>query len=233
MAGWRTGLPKLGPATSLASGGTALTASCTDCHAMDPGLSHPVGVVPSMQIPEPFVLDHGKMTCTTCHEPREHAAGGMGAMLRPGLSELGLCSQCHTTATRASPHVGDWGRAHLVGAEVGVSSALAHATRGTETRECMSCHDGSVATDAGNHRIAGRSELGSEDDHPVEIAYGAGLLKRGSESMLKPAARLDHRIRLFGSYMGCGSCHSTYSRHKDLLVIPNTGSQLCLNCHQV
>lgn len=208
------------------------SSSCTECHAMDRGLSHPVGVVPSMQIPSAFVLENGKLACTTCHESTDHRGGEKGAMLRKGVSEEGLCSQCHAKQGRSSPHTGNWQRAHLVGAEVGMRASLAKASKGEETRECMSCHDGSVATDAGAHRLAMDRSMGSEDDHPVEISYRSEH-RPGLDLDLKPVSRVDPRIRMFGNYVGCGSCHSTYSRNTNLLVIPNTGSQLCMSCHRV
>ena len=81
--------------------------------------------------------------------------------------------------------------------------------------------------------MARSSDMASEDDHPVEIPYGQKLSSHAENFGLKPTSRLDRRVRLFGSHMGCGSCHSTYSRNSRLLVIPNTGSRLCLTCHQV
>lgn len=154
-------------------------------------------------------------------------------MLRQGVSEAAMCSQCHSEQGKRRPHTGNWSRAHLVGAEAGNSSALSHAAKGEETRQCMTCHDGSVATDVGAHRMGGDRSYGSEDDHPVEISYRPDAALRSSDVVLKPLNRVDHRVRVFGSYVGCGSCHSTYSRNKDLLVIPNAGSQLCMSCHQV
>jgi predicted CXXCH cytochrome family protein len=36
---------------------------------------------------------------------------------------------------------------------------------------------------------------------------------------------------LFDGNLGCGSCHSAYSKEPHLLVMNNRGSKLCLSCH--
>ncbi len=154
-------------------------------------------------------------------------------MLRPGVNDQGLCAQCHTKCGRSQGHTGNWGTAHLLGAEVGQTNLLSRASKGEETRQCMSCHDGSVATDVGAHNLRSDRSMGSEDDHPVEIAYRSDASSGHSGIPLKPVERVDRRVRMFGNYVGCGSCHSTYSKNKNLLVVPNAGSQLCLSCHRV
>jgi len=52
-------------------------------------------------------------------------------------------------------------------------------------------------------------------------------------SPLKPAEMLDERIRLFDSRVGCGTCHSLYSKRAALLVMSNSRSNLCLSCHDL
>lgn len=98
-----------------------------------------------------------------------------------------------------------------------------------ETRACVGCHDGTIASDgsASRGQASLRSETGA--DHPVGIEYRAGLNK--GELRLRPRTRLNQRVRLFDGTVGCGSCHSVYSRQANLLVENNQGSALCMSCH--
>ena len=54
------------------------------CHQMPTGLSHPVGVTPSMAVPAGLPLDAGRVSCTTCHD--EQAAAGHASR---GSREIG------------------------------------------------------------------------------------------------------------------------------------------------
>ena len=42
---------------------------------------------------------------------------------------------------------------------------------------------------------------------------------------------LDQMIRLYSGRLGCGTCHSVYSKHAKHLVMDNRGSRLCIACH--
>jgi predicted CXXCH cytochrome family protein len=75
--------------------------------------------------------------------------------------------------------------------------------------------------------------------HPVDAAgahpVGGGTTlsdpRRQEQSRLVSVASLDQRIRLFDKAVGCGSCHSVYSKNAQLLVMSNDKSRLCLSCH--
>ncbi len=225
--------PFNGPATvSGASKNHDTTAgSCTQCHTFDPVLSHPVGVRPSMAVPAGFPLENGQISCTTCHTDEQHASGGSGAMLRPGMDQANMCQQCHAAGTGRAIHHGSPMKAHLAGSELHFTRSRPAVPATEETRDCMACHDGSIAMDAGSHRVQIDSDMGSSDDHPVGVLYRSAP-GRSEAIILKDAARLDRRVRLFSSTVGCGSCHSVYSKQKALLVMENRGSRLCLQCHQ-
>jgi predicted CXXCH cytochrome family protein len=101
------------------------------------------------------------------------------------------------------------------------------ATLDAESSACMSCHDGAIARE---------SSLAIESMHGVE-GHPIGPQARmqpGSihdEFQLANTASLDHRVRLFGQAVGCGSCHSVYAGGENLLVMSNMKSRLCLSCH--
>lgn len=97
----------------------------------------------------------------------------------------------------------------------------------------MTCHDGAMASGSGTDS---RVSLGanmfdtSSSEHPI----GRYQLSNPSDAdgALKPASMLDDRIRLFNNHVGCNSCHSLYSAQRDLLVMSNESSRLCLGCHE-
>jgi predicted CXXCH cytochrome family protein len=212
---------------------------CAGCHQFDPMLSHPVNIAPSMTVPGELPLVDGRMTCQTCHteggiEAHAEATRDHTGMLR---MEAGLlCAQCHSGAelTARSMHPTALGRAHL---QAPVRMAVATDTPGAldaESRTCLGCHDGTVAGD-----IVGAMSQGlavQSGNHPIGIAHantlrGSGAFKYQSDMPVVPASSLPHRFRLFNGNIGCGSCHSPYSDHKNYLVADNYGSRLCLTCH--
>ncbi len=115
---------------------------------------------------------------------------------------------------------------------------------------CLSCHDGTIAlnslnnpsnalggnpvmagTGAGGVMPAGTSNIGSDltDDHPVNFRYDAALF--AADSSLHDPAGLTG-VRLFNGFVQCASCHDPHeSTNPAFLRVDNTGSALCLKCH--
>jgi predicted CXXCH cytochrome family protein len=211
----------------------AVVSSCDACHRMDPAMSHPVGVRPSMATPAGLPLDHGVMTCSTCHTPSaEHVAGRARAGDRVGVrvEGAGLCMACHTAGEvdSKSVHARHLGKAHL---RTGKAPATgAHAGVDFESRSCMECHDGAMAKDAGFHAPKGGPH-GMDSDHPIGVSMRQGIAGRNGDFRLASERTLDPRIRLFYGAVGCGSCHSAYSKEPAQLVMSNRRSALCLSCH--
>lgn len=94
----------------------------------------------------------------------------------------------------------------------------------------MACHDGASASDAGLHGLGARrdGQFSRTQEHPIGVRYQNN---REREIRLVNPASLDKRVRLFDQTVGCGSCHSVFSKQKQLLVMDNLGSRLCLSCH--
>jgi len=201
---------------------------------MDPLTSHPVDVTPSMEVPENLPLEHGRVTCITCHDTsstQSSAAlrsGPVSTLRDPRINEA-FCTQCHKTVERSrqSQHPLALGRAHLRGATTSGESAVSLGRFDAGTNLCLSCHDGLMASDAGTSPPQFDGLLGN---HPlgVSMRQSQGVSR---DDALKAPALLDRRIRLFADKVGCNSCHSPYSSEKKLLVMSNQGSQLCLSCH--
>lgn len=208
----------------------AVTArSCVSCHHFEQVLTHPTNVPASMRVPEDLPLNNGMVTCLTCHDADpSHATGHQKVGVRGDSTGTGLCMQCHSNAKNSTKavHAIRGGRAHL-----GSKSQFdAHASTiaDGESVSCMGCHDGTSASDAGSHSVK-RSQDDMLPDHPIGIPVRETGRKRDSDFRLN--RNIDKRIRLYGGNLGCGSCHSIYSREPKELVMNNRGSKLCLGCH--
>jgi predicted CXXCH cytochrome family protein len=223
------------------------TDRCESCHAAAVGFSHPVDVVPSMTVPAELPLLDGRITCITCHDNssaalhRQARAEGTD-LLRMPSSDGRLCSACHDAMSprRGDRHALMLQRAHLRWPEdperggAAPSSDAPRAMFDPQSGTCLSCHDGSVAPDIG-HETAGFAignggALGFPGNHPIGVEYPRTAPDRKGPPLKDPSI-LDDRIRLYNDRVGCLTCHSPYSSQRGLLVLPNAGSALCLNCH--
>lgn len=206
------------------------SAACAACHTFDPSLSHPTNISPRGDTPAFLPLENGKIACTTCHDPALHRQSSGSPSLRNALAPAALCATCHSAPGRAvHPHTKARLDAHLRSSSHRTSSRSSRGVLDSESQSCMSCHDGTLASDAGSHRAL-RSLDNPSEEHPMAVAY-ASAGRTLSEMKLLPQSRLDPRIRLFNGNMGCGSCHSPYSRIPNQLVMSNNASKLCLSCH--
>jgi predicted CXXCH cytochrome family protein len=195
---------------------------CLSCHNFDPVLSHPVDVSPSMAVPRDLPLLNGKVSCTSCHNAPAGHGETRAARASVRGSAGGLCAQCHKD--KGDKNVGHFSSgalpAHLVR-----SGEVMRGQADRESTACLACHDGAAAEDAGD--IPGyRKSMHLDGSHPIGVRYG-----ERRDISLVDRDRLDRRVRLFGQEIGCGSCHSPYSKVDKLLVISNLKSRLCLSCH--
>jgi len=225
------------------SGGTGPTwtnSNCNGCHTPSSTFSHPVNVIPEGKVPDSLPLQHGKMTCVTCHDDSSsqlHAEARRTGdpMLRGRFSGPAMCAQCHDRSfTDASDaHAFAAGKAHFVWRSERLRTPpkpLARPRIDAESITCMECHDGSMATQVGFHAGGGDLfQFGSNQEHPIGVAYHPGTGR--NRIPLEPWQTLDSRVRLFDGTVGCGSCHSVYSQQRNLLVMSNQKSALCLSCH--
>lgn len=214
---------------------------CRRCHETDSTFSHPVDMIPSMAVPSNLPLQNGKLTCVTCHEKaneQNHAQSreNHDGLLRGNLTTLSFCAQCHERGLSLSQgaHATETGLAHLQWPENRRQSSFSRKPSVDNTALCLSCHDGAMAGGSGfNYDFSGSSgSLGA--GHPIGVLYrGAMGRSRMTQSALASPISLDARIRLFEGKIGCGSCHSPYSKLDNHLVVTNIKSKLCLSCHQM
>ncbi len=217
---------------------------CGTCHETDVLFSHPVGMVPSRRIPSEFPLENGLMVCTTCHkneQSADHAAARRdhSKLLRGNGLGAEFCANCHDAGSRRreDQHARMLGKAHIQWPDKGFGAPDNQITVDGNSEKCMSCHDGTVASDAGGHRessflanTGGFNGRGG-DGHPVGVLYALTLNPNG-DGGLNSVGSLDARIRLFDNKVECGSCHTPFGGEKGLLVRENDRSALCLSCHK-
>lgn len=72
---------------------------CAGCHRL-PHQSHPVDIVPTLQVPPDLPLDsQGRLTCATCHDPHRPylnpLTGSRTMYLRRDGPNRELCLACH------------------------------------------------------------------------------------------------------------------------------------------
>jgi predicted CXXCH cytochrome family protein len=168
----------------------------------------------------------------------------------PGIKaskETHVCIFCHTphSGNPAAPH---WNRPSHGAIYTPYHSSTAKASIGQPTgssKLCLSCHDGTVALGmiiskapvqfaGGIRRMPkGRANLGTDlsDDHPISFVYDTGLAALNGE--LNDPNKLDSAVRLDADgVMQCTSCHDPHNdQYGQFLVKDNTGSALCVECH--
>lgn len=165
-------------------------------------------------------------------------------------AESAVCIFCHTPH-RAASDTPLWNRTASAANYTPYSSSTAKAVMGQPTgasKLCLSCHDGTVALGMVSSRSTpiqmqsgvttlppGPSRLGTDlsDDHPVSITYDNGLASANGQ--LRPPGTLTDKVRLdHNRQMQCTSCHDSHdNKYGKFLVQDNTGSALCITCHDM
>lgn len=213
---------------------------CGRCHSrhIENSLSHPVEMAPVTAIPPadlPLSWD-GKMTCSTCHDIHASSdeSGTLGRkFLRRKATGAEFCSACHVQDAKLAGKNG-----HSYGMGIAHMKYSADARGGridAVSQMCLSCHDGSLGKSSDVQIKSGSWSHGSsfspydpQGSHPIGIRYRSAFTKRGG---LRPVGMLDPVIKLIDGKVGCRSCHDPFSKERNHLVMSNSGSRLCLACH--
>lgn len=210
-----------------------------------PGVSnHPVNIMPSsaVSIPPGWQLGpDGSMTCTTCHLAIPNSGASSGARLREAAdassNPRAFCMNCHRDSSGRTAATAHWmvvPTAHILRESFEDHSIRGSAIDGA-SRDCLACHDGVSALDAGYKTGLGRGSGNFSDmgrNHPVGVPYPRSGTRR-VEVPLRPEAALPETVRLPGGLVSCVSCHDLYHSDKNRLSVPIEGSGLCLTCHDL
>lgn len=220
-----------------------LTASCKTCHTdlEKQGYMHPVDIRPKkVKVPPDFPLSAaGTLTCATCHDPHEapeRPFGGRSKFLRRFEKGKAFCDICHmNTDSMMSGHNTVFRRAHLGARFTETDDDM---QIDTMSRNCLTCHDGTVGPSVTLNAGVWRHEKNFIDYdhggmHPIGMSYSE-MRQKNRMAALRPLPTVDKRIRFFdGDHVGCGSCHDPYSTLPKKLVMKNERSALCLACHKM
>jgi len=179
-------------------------------------------------------------TCVMCHTPHQPT----GQTTKPLWN--------HTLSSVASYGVYSSPTMNAVPTDIGGGSAVSNL--------CMSCHDGTVSVLAlynnppagaplllsptpsgfnadGTLTAANSANVGTDltNDHPVNFTYDAALaVADGGLVTPDSAAYVDaaHTIPLYTGTLQCASCHNPHDdTNGAFLRKSNTGSALCITCH--
>jgi len=170
-----------------------------------------------------------------------------------------LCLPCHTPHNGSSA-VPLWNHANSLAVFVMYNKTASSQNSppagqpSPSSLSCLSCHDGITALDAfgGNpgtwnmanapDRYKSESILGTDlsNDHPISIPYNTSVALADGKlydpvtafSGL-PSGGTIRKDMLFNDKVECSSCHDVHNSmgNSRLLKKENTGSALCLTCH--
>ena len=156
--------------------------------------------------------------------PHDFSSGDEWGTVEAGAPR-GACAVCHVPARRPgegepeSPEYGVYGAAGQMADAAGAP--------GRASRMCLSCHDG----------VTGPGHFEGPDvgvGHPIAVDYDevqnhdlrTGIQVESDGLPLYPGAGTPR--------VECSSCHDPHDNaYGNFLRMPNTGSRLCLTCHQV
>ena len=201
---------------------------CSTCHPNAITLSHPVGSVPSSQVPAEYPLDwKGETTCTTCHFFHNEQ---YPAYMRSPLAGKDFCLQCHTMEffTQMLDQGESLVEAHLLtGLEVAVELGYIDPI----SLDCLGCHDGVTASEVSISMGPGGAVLQSaSSSHPIGTDY---LAYTSVDTSVPSINELPSEILLVDGKVGCPTCHVPYGNVHGALVITQQGSKLCFTCHRM
>lgn len=213
---------------------------CAQCHAAVAQSGHPTGVRVTRIVDLPLGPG-GTVVCTTCHVETDHADGDGGersttavrTTLRRKPREL--CATCHRASANEKSglfHALASGRAHATasgGTIDGRNGGFLGSEIDEQSRQCLSCHDGSAARPASG--VADNSTVGHQFGHVSAETYREAQRRPGRQ--LRPEGTLPPQVLLVDGRVGCSSCHSPWSRRPQMLNLPMQGSLLCRACHDM
>ncbi|MFQ5552046.1 MAG: cytochrome c3 family protein [Gemmatimonadales bacterium] len=198
---------------------------------------------------------NGTTVVETLHNLSYAASAGRYDTTTAGLADYGeVCVYCHT------PHGGQQTNAPLWNRNFSSASYQMYNSTHSSTIDmtvdaapsgvsmaCLSCHDGTVGIDvvinvpnsyAGTGAtgttfgdIGGVKNLGSDlrNDHPISVAYSTSDDPAfNSVTSIETAG-----LVLYGGKVQCATCHNPHTAaNRPFLRLSNSGSSLCLTCHQ-
>ena len=161
-----------------------------------------------------------------------------------------LCGTCHTPHNAIAGQPALWNHQVTTATYTVYASTTMNAVVGQPSgtsKLCLSCHDGTVAlenfgsTTTGTNFVTGVNNLGTNlsNDHPISFTYDTALATADGQLFDPATAQWNGAVSgtiaskmLFGGKLECASCHNPHdNQFTFFLRKSNTGSALCLTCH--
>lgn len=197
---------------------------CAQCHRGALELSHPSGFRPSRNLPAAYPLDwKGDMTCSSCHNIHQ----GKPGLMRGDKSGKELCMSCHDDAFFSK--MADKGISLQRLGHLSASATQLKRELDTYSIKCMNCHMENGDGPSVNIDTRGLLRHSGGINHPI----GGDYEKASRSGLYKPVSQLRAAIHLPQGMVSCVSCHTGYSQKHGALVMSNTRSALCLECHDL
>lgn len=221
---------------------------CKRCHEDLSPLSHAVGIVPSMKMPEGMPLDGiGLFTCTTCHDPhmnRLDKKGNKTFFLRGDKKGKAFCVLCHEDKEHKGEltifaFTGKVTHRRTISLSHGFESFSGYdkdADLDPLSEMCSGCHaEDEEVVDIADIKKENMWSIGSGigHSHPIGIDYDRAAW--GNKELIS-MDDVDPRIVFFDGKIGCGSCHNLYAPGGGVsLVIGDRDNyqDLCFGCHNL
>lgn len=201
--------------------------ACNKCHPqLEEKKSHPSDTYPTMSIPKDMPLVEGRLNCVTCHyvHPKENIQFFVKNhnYLRRNVKGVFFCLECHTVDKKG----------HIVLEKVHIGSyKVTDSTVRIDqlSLECIVCHDSHMKADVDSLGAGTWDHFNQKFNHTIGVSYKYFGMRNINK--FKPLGSMSREIRLYDGKVGCGTCHNIYSKEKNMLVISNANSNLCIQCH--
>lgn len=204
----------------------SITSACETCHEnVKETQSHPTDIYPTLSIPEDMLLIRdGLFTCVTCHYVHPKKKGEFvkkHLFLRRQVRGPMFCGICH--------EIDEKGHIVMVDAHPG-KYTVTDQTAGIDRMSlgCIECHDRNFRGPM-DFLGSGSWEHSGYNSHPIGVSYAEVSMRRMDD--YRDISMIPKEVKLFDGKLGCGTCHSIYSKRKGMLVMDNTRSMLCRECH--
>ncbi len=173
---------------------------------------------------------------------------GSGSPITGGLP---ACLYCHAPHSNATLAKGLWSQQLSTVNSYTLYSGSVNQTKqpalGSVSNQCLSCHDGTVApgqtTPYGKINMQGGmnssdvfgTDLSSVHPFNFELPLDPNT-PNVLQSVISGTGTGNPKVPLINGNVQCTSCHEPHNQYIDssnmFLVVDNTGSALCLACHQ-
>lgn len=203
-----------------------ITLACSSCHSdMKQWQSHPTDIYPSRSLPPDMPLTDGRLTCNTCHyvHPTQQMTFIQNPYFLRRISRGAFfCGICHDIDNKR----------HIIVENVHAGTYRVKNSRSRVDKlslACIECHDSYIQGPVEFLGSGTWNHFERAFDHPVGVSYERTSQKKRRN--FRSSAQLSEELELFDGKIGCGTCHNIFSKNRNMLVMDNAGSRLCLQCH--